>query len=108
MWPCKVYFRIMPVLRTAQLQGQEDNGALLRSLRDETKQRLQAWSPFCIVLYSVCTRTFFTMQRLSSWMQDGITWLLKFRESDPDRFVFRVNSALDAGSVFGLSCPRHP
>ena len=32
----------MPVLRTAQLQGQEENGTLLRSLRDETKRRLQA------------------------------------------------------------------
>mmetsp|Transcript_68229 Transcript_68229/g.159949 ORF Transcript_68229/g.159949 Transcript_68229/m.159949 type:complete len:567 (-) Transcript_68229:95-1795(-) len=59
----KVYFRIMPVLRTAQLQGQEENGTLLRSLRDETKRRLQ----------------------------DGISWLLEFRESDPDRYVFRTN-----------------
>mmetsp|Transcript_137581 Transcript_137581/g.325854 ORF Transcript_137581/g.325854 Transcript_137581/m.325854 type:complete len:569 (+) Transcript_137581:21-1727(+) len=61
----KVYFRIMPVLRTEQFQGQEENGAVLRSLRDETKRRLQ----------------------------DGISWLLEFRESDPDRYVFRSNGA---------------
>ena len=27
-------------------------------------------------------------------MQDGISWLLEFRESDPDRYVFRSNGAL--------------
>lgn len=60
----KVYFRIMPVLRTSHLEGQEEDLVLLRKLRDLTKQRLQ----------------------------EGIDWLLTNRESDPQRFVFRSNS----------------
>ena len=41
----QVYFRIMPVLRTSHLEGQEEDLVLLRKLRDLTKQRLQARAP---------------------------------------------------------------
>ena len=41
-WSLQVYFRIMPVLRTAHLEGQEEDLVVLRKLRDATKERLQA------------------------------------------------------------------
>ena len=43
----------MPVLRTEQFQGQEENGAVLRSLRDETKRRLQARTNLAVCIPSM-------------------------------------------------------
>ncbi|CAE8621871.1 unnamed protein product [Polarella glacialis] len=57
----KVYFRLMPLVRTQDFQGQESDEDLLRSLRDLTRSRLE----------------------------EGISSLLEHRRSDPHRFVFQ-------------------
>ena len=86
----KVYFRIMPVVRTSHLQGQEEDVMLLRQLRDLTKQRVQAARASKRPVFADFPRR--RAQNGALWAQDGIDWLLQHRESDPERFVFRSNS----------------
>ncbi len=102
----------MPVLRTSHLEGQEEDLVLLRKLRDVTKQRLQAskarTSTIIHTQYQQQTcciadteNSLKTPMLLAVWLvvkihfsshQEGIDWLLTYRESDPQRFVFRSNS----------------
>eukprot|EP00913_Durusdinium_trenchii_P029305 g27472.t1 len=74
----EVYFRLGPLLHTEHLRGQEEDDQLLRNLRDVTKQRVQ----------------------------EGIDWLLQHRESDPERFVFRQNSAASPPQRLSTSKPQ--
>lgn len=66
----RIYFKIMPPIETSAHAGQEDDDKLVRSIRDETRSRLQ----------------------------QGIDDLLKHRESDPDRYTCRSAKAAIAGA----------